>query len=116
MLAGHAGDGSALNRFLLWRKILFVPLLLCCVPFPADGQITIQGSAPQRKSKMDQHSSEIRLDLYMTPEDAARLLGAVDVVIEFTMPHRVSATLALNPRVLNLAAVYLALGNFCRCP
>jgi hypothetical protein len=48
MLASTRGTAVALNRFLLCRKILFVPLLLCCVPFPANGQITIQGSTPQR--------------------------------------------------------------------
>jgi hypothetical protein len=83
MLASTRGTAVALNRFLLCRKILFVPLLLCCVPFPANGQITIQGSTPQRTPKQGQNSSEIRLDFYMTPEEAARLLGAVDVVIEF---------------------------------
>jgi len=59
------------------------PLLLLLIAFPllpAWSQILQPGDTSQ---PLDQHPSEIHVDFYMTPEEAAHLLAAVDQVIDF---------------------------------
>lgn len=80
------------NRTRLHRNLLIILPMFFWLLSATRAQITIQGGSNQSGSNQTaqggdsspgskDYPSELRVDFYMTPEEAKRLLGAVDEII-----------------------------------
>jgi hypothetical protein len=75
---------SSKQRSILNRTLMFVPALLFCLLVPGLSQTPAHGASQATSpSAPNQYPGKVRVDFYMTPQEAARLLGAVDEIIAF---------------------------------
>ena len=70
---------------ILHRNLMLVPALLLCLLAPAWAQITVQGGSTNGGSppSSNKYPGQVRVDFYMTPQEAARLLSSVDEIMAF---------------------------------
>ena len=73
------------KRLVFHNSFKLAPILVACMLASVWAQIRVQGGTSNSvpSAAPTQYPGQVRVDFYMTPQEAALLLGAVDEIISF---------------------------------